>query len=138
MPRNPETDALEPLVFLKDQVPENDIPLLLKPTFDTKNDINVIAKELLASRGRMKAEEITWWDEFVESEREARKFWERLKERKGNQIAKDQWAFFHFQNYREATPTNENEDEARLENEIDKLIDKNNNFQKVCVYVSVR
>ena len=138
MPRNPKTDALEPLVFHKDQVPDNDIPLLLKPTFNNKNDLNIIAKELLASRARMKAEEIAWWDEFVESKRRARKSWEMLKERKGNQIAKDQWAFFHFENYREATPTNSKKDEAQIENEIGKLINRNNNLRKVCVYLSVR
>ena len=90
MPRSPKTDALEPLVFRKDQVPDNNIPLRLKPTFNNKNDLNIIAKEpkeLLASRGRMKAEEIVWWDEFVELKRRARKPWEMLKERKGNQVA---------------------------------------------------
>ncbi len=79
----------------------------------------------------MRANEIVWWDEFITSERKALNFWGKITATKGQQMAKERWACFNFRNFKEIVQENTNNDEERIEREINKFIEKGNKFQKI-------
>lgn len=111
-------------------------PKILRPEFKKCPSIEELERGLRQVSARLSPKDLTWWNNYIEEEKKQRKFWEEMSEEDLRKIQMPELALKQIAYVEQEETTRIEHDEATKKRitEINKLLEKNNNFPEVKIY----